>query len=164
MKSWRLYVVSLICRLLPETRCFGMKRALYCWCGAKIGKNVRICSSVTILGIGHLEIGEDVWIGHQTFLSTADLIKIGSAVDIAGSVYIGTGTHQIDTVGAHSAGIGYHAPIVLEDGVWIGACTTILPGVVIGRKSVIGAGSVVSKSIPERSVAVGVPAKVMRSL
>lgn len=162
MKTGCLYVVSWICRFLPETRCFGIKRTLYRWCGAKIGKNVRICSSATICGPGTLEIGDDVWIGFQTMLSTGDFLKIGSAVDIANKVYIGTGTHKIDSVGLHSAGEGYHKPIALEDGVWVGTGVIVLPGVVIGRKAVIGSGAVVTKDIPERCIAVGVPAKVIK--
>jgi Acetyltransferase (isoleucine patch superfamily) len=55
------------------------------------------------------------------------------------------------------------AKIVIEDDVWIGANATILPGVKVGRGSVIGAGSVVNKDIPEYSLAVGVPAKVIRN-
>jgi maltose O-acetyltransferase len=53
--------------------------------------------------------------------------------------------------------------IILEDNVWLGARVTILKGVTIGHDSVIGAGSVVTKSIPPRSVAVGVPASVIKT-
>jgi maltose O-acetyltransferase len=54
------------------------------------------------------------------------------------------------------------AKIVIEDDVWVGANSTILPGVKVGRGSVIGAGSVVNRDIPEYSFAAGVPAKVIR--
>ena len=55
-------------------------------------------------------------------------------------------------------------PILLKKGCWIGAHVTILPGVVIGENSVIGAGSVVTKSVPNRVVAVGNPAKIIKNL
>jgi len=55
-------------------------------------------------------------------------------------------------------------PIVVEDNVFIGFNSIILPGVRIGHDSVIGAGSVVTRSIPPRSVAAGVPAKVIKSI
>jgi galactoside O-acetyltransferase len=54
------------------------------------------------------------------------------------------------------------APVVIEDEVWIGSHVVILPGVRIGQGAVIGAGSVVSRSIPPNAIAYGVPARVMR--
>ena len=54
--------------------------------------------------------------------------------------------------------------VTLKRGSWIGANSIILPGVIVGENSVIGAGSVVSRSIPDRVLAVGVPAKVIRKL
>jgi maltose O-acetyltransferase len=55
-------------------------------------------------------------------------------------------------------------PVMIEDHAWIGARAIILPGVTIGRGSTVGAGAVVSKSIPPYSVAVGNPARVVKSL
>jgi acetyltransferase-like isoleucine patch superfamily enzyme len=54
--------------------------------------------------------------------------------------------------------------VVLEDDVWLGANVTVLPGVVVGKCSVVGSGSVVNKDIPPYSVAVGTPAKVIRQI
>ena len=58
----------------------------------------------------------------------------------------------------------YALPVKIEDGVWIGGGAIILPGVTIGRNSVIGAGSVVTRSIPANSLAVGNPCKVIKQL
>ena len=55
-------------------------------------------------------------------------------------------------------------PVTLKTGCWIGANALILPGVTVGRNSVIGAGSVVTKSIPDRVLAAGNPAKVIRAI
>jgi acetyltransferase-like isoleucine patch superfamily enzyme len=55
----------------------------------------------------------------------------------------------------------YVAKVIIEDDVWIGANATILPGVRVGKGSVIGAGSVVTNDIPEYSIAVGIPARVI---
>ena len=55
-------------------------------------------------------------------------------------------------------------PIKIEDGVWIGGGAILLPGVTIGRNSVIGAGSVVTRSIPENVVAVGNPCRVIKTI
>ena len=56
------------------------------------------------------------------------------------------------------------APIVIEDNVWIGANVAIMPGVTIGKHSVVAAGSVVTTDVPPDSVVAGVPAKVVRTL
>ena len=53
-------------------------------------------------------------------------------------------------------------PVIIEDGCWIGEKVCIMPGVTIGRKSIIGAGSIVTKSIPGYCIAVGNPAKVIK--
>ena len=63
MKTGRLSIYSLICRWLPETRCFKLKVAILRWCGATIGKNVRVNSSARFIGNGGLIIGDDVWVG-----------------------------------------------------------------------------------------------------
>lgn len=88
MKPWVNYFNMIIFRLLPETSCFALKRSLFRFAGAKIGKNVRICSSVHIMGCGELIIGDDVWIGHEVFISTTSRVEIGNYVDIAPMVYI----------------------------------------------------------------------------
>ncbi|KGO22197.1 hypothetical protein Q757_09705, partial [Oenococcus alcoholitolerans] len=58
----------------------------------------------------------------------------------------------------------YAFPVTIEDNVWLGANVTVTPGVTIGKNSVIGAGSVVTKDIPENVVAYGNPAQVARKI
>lgn len=164
MNTKRLYFVWLLLRFLPETGFWNLKNSLYRWCGVKIGTHVRICSSVRIFGPGTLEIGDDVWIGHQVMLSTGCLIKIGSHVDIAPRVYMGTGTHEIDPTGSHSAGAGVQHVIRIGDGVWLCAASIILPGVEIGNKAVIAAGSVVNSPIEPMVIAGGAPCKKIKEL
>jgi putative colanic acid biosynthesis acetyltransferase WcaF len=164
MNSLILYLYSLIACFLPETRFFSLK----CWilkqAGVKVGKNVRICSSVRIVGNGKLAIGDDTWIGPLTFISSTfpAEVNIGGNVDIAPRVYIGTGSHEIDMIGLHSAGKGVNSSIVIDDGVWICAGVILLPGVRIGKKSIIGAGSVVTKDIPEFLLGVGNPCRIAK--
>lgn len=163
MSPGRLYLCSLIFRCLPETRFFASKALLLRWAGATIGKGVKICSSATVLGTGALEIGDDSWIGHQVLIASSSCVRIGRCVDIAPRVFVGTGTHQLDPKGTHSAGVGISQDVVIGDGAWLGACATILPGVSIGQKAVIAAGAVVTRDVPAQSLAGGVPARVIRS-
>lgn len=164
MNTFLLYIAGILFPFLPETKCFRMKSFFLRLCGATIGRNVRICSSVKILGNGKLVIGDDVWIGHQSTLVSTSLIKIGSNVDIAPKVYIGTGTHEIDPLGSHSAGIGLNKDVFIEDGVWVGTSSLIMPGVTIKNKTVVAAGSVVTTSHEGFLLIGGVPAKTMRIL
>ena len=155
----RLFLCGKLMALLPETRLFALKASLLRWAGVEVGSNVRICSSVTILGTESLSIGENTWIGPQVFISASADISIGSNVDIAPRAYIGTGTHEIDPVGPHSAGAGKAISIVIKDGVWLGAGALILPGVTIGQKAVVAAGAVVATDVDARTIVAGVPAK-----
>ena len=164
MKTKRLILVRIIMNLLPETQFFNIKNKLLRWSGVKIGRNVRICSSVRFLGNGEIEIGNDVWIGHETMIVSTSFIKIGNHVDIAPRVFIGTGTHEIDSTGTHSAGKGKNIPVRIGDGVWICVNSTILPGSDIGDKTIIAAGSVVKGFLPEQIVAGGNPAVLLKPL
>jgi acetyltransferase-like isoleucine patch superfamily enzyme len=151
-------------RLLPETRCFALKSALLRWMGIKVGRGVRVCSSVTFLGNGCLEIGDDTWIGQQVLIICSSHICIGSNVDIGPRVFIGTGTHQLDPVGLHSAGVGVNKDVVVGNGAWLCASATILPGVSIGQKAVVAAGAVVTENVPDRKIVGGVPARGLKDL
>jgi len=149
---------------LPETRLFGFKAYLLQLAGARLGSNVRVCSSVSILGRGHLVVGDDTWIGHQVMICASSRVTIGKGVDIGPRVYIGTGTHEIDFYGAHSAGLGINHDVVIADGVWLGVGCIVLPGVTIGEKSVIAAGAVVTEDVLPRVMVGGVPGRVIGSL
>jgi acetyltransferase-like isoleucine patch superfamily enzyme len=164
MKTARLHLARVVFRVLPETRCFGLKAWLLRWCGAQVGRNVRVCSSVTILGGGDLSFGDDVWVGHGTFIFSGSAIRIGSCVDIGPQVYIGTGTHELDLSGSHAAGPVKQADVEIGAGVWLCARAVVLPGVTIGTKAVVAAGAVVTQDVPDRCLVGGVPARVLKTL
>ena len=161
MKTTRLYLCGRIMRLLPETRFFAFKSAMLRWCGAEVGKNVRICSSATIMGNGPLKIGDDVWIGEGCFIRTSPGagISIGSCCDIGPRVSIVTGTHEIVAAGPHVAGTGRGLSVSIGVGCWLCLRSTILPGVRLAARTLVAAGSVVTRDVKEDGVMVaGVPA------
>lgn len=167
MKPMRIYLFARIMRILPETRFFGLKAALLRWCGATVGRNVRICSSATIMGNGPLTIGDDVWIGEMSFIRTSPGagITIGSCCDIGPQVSIVTGTHEIDATGLHVAGAGHGRPVSIGDGCWLCLRSAILPGVSLAARTLVAAGAVVAGDVAEVGVMVaGVPAVVKRRL
>ncbi|MEU6104063.1 sugar O-acetyltransferase [Streptomyces flaveolus] len=111
----------------------------------------------------HVHIGDDFFGNvNLTFVDDVD-IRIGDGVMIAPSVTLTTTGHPVHP--ARRVDFGrFSEPIVIEDKVWIGSNAVVLPGVRIGYGSVIGAGSVVSRSIPPMSVAFGTPCRVVRRI
>ncbi len=93
------------------------------------------------------------------YLQAKNGIIIDSTVFIAPGVKIISSNHDINNLQQHSES----SPVTIHENVWIGANSIILPGVVIGPNSIIGAGSVVTKSIPQNVIAVGNPCKVVKS-
>ncbi|HSC76180.1 MAG TPA: sugar O-acetyltransferase [Pseudomonadales bacterium] len=104
-------------------------------------------------------IGENFFANHHCIMLDAATITIGDRVLLGPSVHLYTTTHPLD---AHerASGMQLTAPIVIEDDCWIGGNSVIMPGVTIGKGAVIGAGSVVTKSIPAGAVAFGNPCKI----
>ena len=167
MKTNRLWLFYLVTHLLPETRFFGFKVRFLRWCGAQVGDNVRISSSARFLGGGNLYIGDDVWIGSGNIIHAVSgaTIKIGSCCDFGPGVMILTGSHKLDAHGSHIAGIGFADNVEIGDGCWLGARSTILPGLKLKKKTLVAAGSVVTQdSLDEQSLIAGVPARFKRKI
>lgn len=133
-----------------------------------IGDDARLASGVSTLELGvgpgaRLEIGERVLINHGCSIGATKLVKIGARCNIGSqSILIDNAFHELDPERRDER--PEPAPVVLEDNVWLAARVIVLPGVTIGRNSVIGAGSVVTKDVPADVLAAGVPAKVLRPL
>lgn len=160
----KLFLLSIIWKFIPLTSFFKFKASCLRWAGAEIGENVRISSSVTVMGNGRLIIGNNTWIGHQCLIICTDEIVIGSNCDVAPCVFIGTGTHVMDKSSPNVAGKGISIPIKINDGCWLCARSTILPGATIGTKSVIAAGSVVKGHVPPNELWGGIIARKIRQL
>jgi acetyltransferase-like isoleucine patch superfamily enzyme len=163
----RLVLVDMVEHFLPHF-CFNRLRTwLYRACGVEIGARSIVLGRMELTGSGpiwkKLRIGTDCQITAPLYVDLNAEITIGNEVALAHHVVLVTSTHDIGT-GTRRCGTLRSAPIVIEDGCWIGAGVTILPGVTIGRCSVIAAGAVVASDIPANTLAGGVPAKPIRSL
>ncbi|MDI3282567.1 sugar O-acetyltransferase [Polyangium sp. 15x6] len=110
-----------------------------------------------------IRIGAGTKINFDVLLLDCAPITVGSHVMIAPRCQLLTGGHSLDPE-LRRAGREEARPITIEDGVWLGAGVIVLPGVTIGRDTVVGAGSVVTKNLPPGVVAVGNPARVIRHL
>ncbi|MCP5136685.1 MAG: acyltransferase [Gammaproteobacteria bacterium] len=112
---------------------------------------------------GHVNVGADSWLGPFCLIYGNGGVDIGNNVLIAAHSSINTVSHHADRtdIPINNQGI-YTDPVVIEDDVWLGLNVSVLQGVRIGKGSIIGAGAVVNKDIPPYSIAVGIPARVIR--
>lgn len=122
------------------------------------GKSLRIGRQFHLSTIGNLILGERVSLGHSVFIGNYALVRIGDDFLGASGLTINAGTHNPRTLAPETY------PIHIGQRVWCGMNVTILAGVSIGDDVIIGAGSVVVKDIPPNSIAVGVPARVIKPL
>lgn len=113
---------------------------------------------------GKIVLGDRVWGTHGLQIYAAELVEIASDVMIAGNVFICDYQHGYETAEVPYKDQAFHPvkPIRIGAGSWIGQNVVVMPGVEIGRQAIVGANSVVTKSIPSASIAVGVPARVIR--
>jgi len=131
-------------------------------------KTIKIAKNVNIGPLSQVEFGSNIHISENTSITTSNtfesLIKIGSNVMIANNVMIIGGNHNISRIDIPmiEQGMGKQGFIIIEDDVWIGAGSIILTGVTLGKGSVIGAGSVVTKSVESYSIVAGNPARVIK--
>lgn len=130
-----------------------------------IGKNTRIAPWCVFREYGgYIRIGQNCSVNSFCHFSGQAGIDIGDNVLLATQCVLITANHNLDRTDISIAEQGEtRAPIRIEDDCWLGAGVKVLAGVTIGKGSVIGAGAVVNKDIPPYSIAVGVPAKVIKS-
>lgn len=110
----------------------------------------------------NIRIGKQFYANHNLTILDVCLVSIGDNVMFGPHVMISTATHPIDPITRQTT--GYGAPIQIGNNVWLGGNVSVLPGVTIGDNCVIGAGSVVNKSIPANCVAAGNPCKVIKPI
>ena len=127
-----------------------------------IGRDDAILESPFHCDYGYnLKVGKGFYANHGCTILDCNLITIGDNCLLAPHVVISAATHPLDAE-ARAAGVEFTAPISLGNNCWLGANSTIIPGVVLGDGVVVGAGAVVTKSFPSNVVVAGVPAKIIR--
>lgn len=144
---------------LSPRPCFGFRRWLLRCFGAKVGKNVNIYPSAIIYYPWNLEIGDDSAIGEWALVYNLGKVMIGERTTISQRVHLCAGTHdyrQPDMPLVKSS-------IIIEDEVWLCADCFVGPNVTIGRRSILGAASVLMKSVPQASIYGGNPAQLIKT-
>lgn len=107
--------------------------------------------------------GDNLYMNFGCVILDVAPVTLGHNVMFAPGVHLYTATHPLDPV-ERASGLELARPIVLGDDVWVGGHATICPGVTIGDAAVIGAGAVVTKDVPARTVVAGNPARPIRTL
>jgi acetyltransferase-like isoleucine patch superfamily enzyme len=116
-----------------------------------------------------LQIGDDVSMEYDCHIGCVNEVRIGARVLMASRVYISDHTHGGTAVedlalAPNARPVVSKGPVIIEDEVWLGEGVAVMPGVRVGRSSIIGANAVVTRDIPPFSVAVGAPARVIKTL
>jgi len=168
---------------LFKSRCVDAGKQLYLYGGMpyisgplriRYGHRCRISGRTTFSGrtassqAPQLTLGNNIDIGWMSTIAVAGKVSIGNNVRIAGRAFIaGYPGHPLNAA-ERAAGLPDYdsqtGDIFIEDDVWIATGVTILPNVRIGKRSIIAAGSIVSRDIPADVIAAGCPAKVIKSL
>ena len=127
------------------------------------GEAVAMYSNVYLKNPQNLELGNNVTIQPMTYIEASGGVKIGSDTSIAHGVSIMSETHNTSDRDElfKNQGMTYK-PVVIGEDTWIGAKATIVAGVTIGNKAIIGANSVVTKDVPDYAIVVGSPARIIK--
>lgn len=160
---WFSFYGWLLHMSLPPVRVWLMRLA-----GARVGKDTVIFdvsfANLYHYGFSRLTIGDMCFLGDEVMLDVRGGITLGNQVTLSNRttivthINVGFDDHPLQRVYPTT-----EAPVVIGDGAYTGTGAIILPGVTIGEQSVIGAGAVVTKDVPHHTLAVGVPAKGVKT-
>lgn len=153
------YITNVLMFLNPLFPFYKTKRWVLRAFGARIGNGVVIKPRVNIKHPWRLRIGENSWIGEGVWIDNLADTSIGNNVCISQDAYLLTGNHDYKSV----AFTLITSPIQIEDGVWIGARTTVCPGVRVGRNAVLAVGSILTRDAESDGIYAGNPAQRVRN-
>lgn len=143
------------CSLIPSS---AFRRSLLRAFGAQIGEGVVMQQHFRVKYPWNLSVGNNCWFGEECWIDNLVPVTIGNNVCISQGAYFCTGNHDW----ADPAFALRLRPIHVEDGAWVGARSTLAPGVVIGECGIVALGAVVNKSVPPYEIHAGNPARFVR--
>ena len=149
--AWYLCKCAFFLTPLPFPSAF--KRALLRAFGAKVGRRVVIKPRVNIHLPWKLSVGDHTWLGEEVCILNLEPVTLGAQCCISQRAFLCTGNHDYTEPDMPFR----NAPIVIQDGAWVGAQTFVAPGVTVGEEAVISAGAVVTSSLPAGMVCRGNP-------
>lgn len=165
LPRWLCEIALDFFRHIPSKLGIAIRYMLVARLARSCGKNVAVFEGVHLFRLGNMEIGSNVSIHQMCYIDATGGLKIGSDVAIAHATTIMTTDHDYSNplVITRDAEC-FLAPVEIEDGVWVGAGVRILSGVKIHAHSVVAAGAVVTRDVPENSLVAGVPARCLKKI
>jgi maltose O-acetyltransferase len=161
--NWRKRLGSFLMLLTLPFPNFGLGLVLRGWLYSKIiincGKRFKLAPLVNIYNPSKVKIGNDVYIGYSAYIGDGD-ITLCDEVVIGPFCSLTAGNHLFRDNSVRFGGYEYK-PVSIGKGTWLGANVNVLAGVTIGSGCLVAAGAVVTRDIPDNSIAVGAPAKVI---
>lgn len=157
IKSLILETEVFVLHLMGHIPSHLVRRLFYRLGGVKIGRSSSLHMGLRFYDPRNIVIGEDSIVGEGSVLDGRDKLIIGNHVDIASEVMIYNSKHDIE----NEYFLPVSSPVTIEDYVFIGPRSIILPGVKIGRGAIVAAAAVVSKDVPPYAIVGGVPAKII---
>lgn len=137
----------------------GLKIFLLRLFGANIGKGLIIKNNVIIKFPWKLVVGDNCWLGENCWIDNLDNVTIGNNVCISQGAMLLTGNHDY-----RKFNMPYrNAPIIIEDGAWIGARSIVCPGVTVQKNSILSVGSVATHDMEADMMYQGVPSTIIRN-
>ncbi len=129
-------------------------------CFRKCGKDFQLASTAMILHADRIEVGDHVYLAHNTWVQGVAGVVLEDEVMLGPQTVVVTSNHGMKD-GSYRWAHGEMAPVQIGRGSWTGAGCKVLPGVVIGKGALCAAGSVVTTSVPDYTIAAGVPARTV---
>lgn len=165
--NFRWQLAQLMMAFIPRYTGGRVRTRIMRMLGFNVGLNTMIWDTPRLVGDRYLHnkisIGKNCLITIDTYWDLAAPICIGNAVGFSPQTMILTGSHDMGHP-KNRVGRMVPRPVVIGDGVWLGARCTILPGVNIGEGAVVGAGALVTQDVLPHTLVAGVPAKWIRDL
>jgi len=164
MKPWLRQLVHRLANVHRLDRVKRLRGWYYSGLMEHAGANLRVAEQVLINNPRNVSVGDNCYFGTGVQLYPWNApIRIGNNVLIAAGVRMITRKHGFGDLSHPMARQGYtNAPIVVEDDVWIGFGAVILPGVTIGKGSIVGSNAVVTRDVDPFTIVGGVPARLIR--
>lgn len=171
IKTRRMYFANLLIAVLPNSGCQKFKSRLWRWAGVKVGEGVEIFQGVKIHGVGEMEVGNNVFIGHDViFMINVEGDEVSKVIledeSIVGtrSIVI-TGFHDVTPDGVRVLSRnGTCSTVRIGRGCSVSTNCTVLPGVTVGEMALVAAGATITKDVEPYAMVGGCPAKFIRRL
>lgn len=162
-KSMRCKMLTKRCKKGEGLLSVGLRYVFLKSVAQSCGEAVAVYSNTYLLNPQKLSIGRNVTMQPMTYIEASGGVTIGDDTSIAHGVSIMSETHvtKDPNIPFKNQGMVYK-PVKIGNDVWIGAKVTIMAGVTVGNKAIIGANSVVTKDVPDYAVVVGAPARIIK--